>query len=250
MRQNAYASAAPDLSATPRTSTARVLTALSRRPGATTTVFFHPLGGGLLPYLGLIARMSRKGPVYGVRAVGLAAGERPDAAIPAMADRYADLVAALPEPADLLIGWSLGGVLAYESALRAPAGHTPDLVLIDSNPCPHTDRPDAYRGVRERVLRDAAGQLDAQEAERSRLTVDAHLQAYLAHRRPSGRYPGRVLVVPCTGGDAPDQAEGWRPLVDDLTVRTVDTDHFGVLDSPYLAVLAGHIEEFLAARPC
>jgi thioesterase domain-containing protein len=193
-----------------------------------------------------VAHLARKGPVHGLRAVGPAPGERPDRTVPAMADRYAALVAELPEPPNLLVGWSLGGLLAWETARRLP-GPAPDLVLIDSSPGPWDARPDAYRAARAHVLREAAAQLGPDAYRRTAATVDAHVAARRGHRA-AGLHPGRALVVACTRGDSPGQAGEWAPLVDDLTVCSLDADHFGALSGEPLRRLTALIDAFAGAR--
>ncbi|MFG3100951.1 thioesterase domain-containing protein [Streptomyces sp. NPDC048182] len=220
-----------------------LLVPLGRRPGTLGTVVFHPLGGGLLPYLGLVAHLSRHGPVYGVRALGLEEGEEPDTSIPDMADRYAELVATLPAPPGLFVGWSLGGILAFETARRMPAGRVPDLALIDSSPAPVGEGPEVYRAVRDQVLSEAATELDADALARTERTVDAHLGARAAHRA-EGRHPGRTLLVTCTGSDDPEQSRRWAPHLTEVSVRSLDTDHFGVLRAPHLKQLRMHVQEF------
>lgn len=225
-----------------------VLIPLGRRTGPTRTVIFHALGGGLMPYMGLVAYLARKGPVYGFRAYGLCPGERPDTRIPDLVDRYQALVDALPEPPDLLVGWSLGGLLAFEVALRAAEGRVPDTVLIDSSPGPWSELPDSYQVTRDNVLEEAAERLDAEALDRMRRTMDAHIAARLDHR-VTGRHAGRVLLVTATGSDDPGMTREWRRVTTDLTVRILDTDHFGLLAGPHLSALTAAVGEFLTAQP-
>ncbi|WP_448316611.1 thioesterase domain-containing protein [Streptomyces sp. CO7] len=228
-------------------STTPLLLPLGRRAGTLRTVVFHPLGGGLLPYLGLVAHLSRHGPVHGIRARGLEDGEEPDTRIPDMADRYAEAVNALPAPPDLFVGWSLGGLLAFETARRLTGGHTPDLVLVDSSPAPVGEGAEVYDTVRRHVLGEAATHMDADALLRTERTVDAHLAARTRYRA-QGRHPGRTLLVTCTGSDDPQQAARWSPHLEDLSVRSLDTDHFGVLRAPHLQQLRLYIQEFAGVR--
>ncbi|MFF5425396.1 thioesterase domain-containing protein [Streptomyces sp. NPDC012793] len=239
------------MSHSPKTETTAVLARplllpLGKRAGDLSTVLFPPLGGGLLPYLGLVAHLSRHGPVYGIRALGLEAGEEPDTRIPDMADRYAEVVTALPTRPSLLLGWSLGGLLAFETARRLPPGPAPDLVLVDSSPAPLREEPEAYAAVRRQVLREAAAHMDADALARTERTVDAQIEARTRYRA-EGRHPGRTLLITCTGSDDPRQARRWSPHLADVSVRSLDTDHFGVLRAPHLRQLSSHIQRFAAA---
>ncbi|WP_433544348.1 thioesterase II family protein (plasmid) [Streptomyces sp. CA-294286] len=220
-----------------------LLLPLGRRAGDIRTVVFPPLGGGLLPCLGLVAHLSRHGPVYGIRALGLEEGEEPDTRIPDMADRYAEAVAALPTRPDLFVGWSLGGLLAFETARRLTGVLPPDLVLIDSSPAPVGRNPAAYAAVRQQVLTEAAAHMDTDALARMERTVDAHLEARTRYRA-EGRHPGRTLLITCTGSDDPQQARRWSPHLADVFVHSLDTGHFGVLRAPHLQQLSSHIQQF------
>ncbi|MFD4787066.1 thioesterase domain-containing protein [Streptomyces sp. NPDC058459] len=220
-----------------------LLLPLGRRAGDISTVLFPPLGGGLLPYLGLVAHLSRQGPVYGIRALGLEEGEEPDTRIPDMADRYAEAVAALPSCPSLFVGWSLGGLLAFETARRLSGGHVPDLVLVDSSPTPIHEEPGAYVTVRRQVLSQAAAHLDADALARTERTVDAQIEARTRYRA-EGRHPGRALLITCTGSEDPQQVQRWSPHLADISVHHLDTDHFGVLRAPHLRQLSSHIQQF------
>ncbi|MFE9676922.1 hypothetical protein ACFYO5_22680 [Streptomyces sp. NPDC006259] len=100
--------------------------------------------------------------------------------------------------------------------------------------------------ARRQVLSEAADHMDADALVRTERTVDAHLGARIRHRA-QGRHPGRTLLI-CTGSDDPRQALRWSPHLADVSVHSLDTDHFGVLRTPHLRQLRRHIQEFVAAR--
>jgi thioesterase domain-containing protein len=224
-----------------------VLLPLGHRTGSTRSALFHPLGGGLGQYLGLVSHLARKGSVHGLRALGLYPGERPDTAVPAMVGRYTDLLRRLPEQPNLLVGWSLGGLLAWEAAQSlAVGGQPPDVVLIDSSPRSWRVDDPALIAVRERVMQQTVAQLGSESVAPVRDTLDAHIAARAGYQVGS-RHHGRALLVTCSGSDEPDQADRWAALADDLTVRTLDCDHFDVFSRSNLPLLTGFVDDFLAA---
>ena len=101
--------------------------------GDLTVVLVHPVGGTLMCYGELVARLPADVEVVGLERV---AGAHPeDASYRDLVSRYAaTLAAALPGRRIALLGWSLGGVLAHSVADRLAAlGHEVALVaLLDS----------------------------------------------------------------------------------------------------------------------
>ncbi|MEV0704757.1 thioesterase domain-containing protein [Saccharopolyspora sp. NPDC050389] len=200
------------------------------------SVVLPPAGGGIGPCLGVAAHLARRGPVHGVRASGLMAGERPDAAVPAMVERYWAVLEPLGAPS-LLFGWSLGGSLAWELALRyAERGRRPAVVMVDSPAVPEPVEADQRGRLRDVI----AGQADD---ERVRATTDAHITA-ASNYRARQRYPGPALLVACLR-ENPDHAKAWRNLAGHLRTAEVDCGHFEVLERPHLAPVLGHLDEFL-----
>lgn len=224
-----------------------VIVPLGRREGPTGTALFHALGGGLGHYLGLAPALARKGPLHGLRALGIQPGEEPDRTIAAMARRYAALLRELPQPPRLLVGWSFGGLLAWETGqlLADTTGFGPDVVLIDSSSRDWDAHDPVLRGIRERVLWETVAALGPESLEPVRRTLDAHIGARLAHRITPARHRSRTLLLTCTRGDDPEQAAAWGTLIPDLTVRSVDADHFGVFSRTTLPVVTGHLDDFI-----
>lgn len=103
----------------------------------------HPVGGDLRCY-DKFARAMRNRLVYGLRAHGLQAGTRPHTTLDRMIEHY---IAAIrnqqPEGPYCLMGWSTGGIFAYEIVRRLlDLGHevTP-LIMVD------TPRPFVFKKV-------------------------------------------------------------------------------------------------------
>jgi thioesterase domain-containing protein/acyl carrier protein len=82
----------------------------------------HAGGGNVLTYRNLAARLSEDQPVYCLQAKGLRQGDSPLGSVEEMADHYLKAVRAIyPHGPYCLVGYSLGGALAYEMACRLTA---------------------------------------------------------------------------------------------------------------------------------
>lgn len=200
------------------------------------SVVLPPAGGGVGPCLGAAAHLARRGPVQGVRASGLMAGEEPDTAVAAMVERYWAALEPLEVPS-VLFGWSLGGSLAWELALRyAEIGRRPAVVMVDSPAVAEPVTEQQRDHLREVI---AAGTTD----ESVRTTTDAHITAASGYQARQC-YPGPALLVACRR-ENPAHAAAWRNLAGHLRIAEIDCGHFEVLANPHLTEVLGHLDEFL-----
>ncbi|MZE79644.1 thioesterase domain-containing protein [Streptomyces xinghaiensis] len=229
---------------------ASLLTTVSNGRGlARRSVLLHPAGGGIGPYLGIALQLSRRSAVYGLRAAGLMAGERPDRSVPGMVRRYLRLVDGLGGPPDLLLGWSLGGTLAWELAsVFAERGHRPRVVMIDSPAQPVAHDAERYGSLRERVTAAAGVAPHGPDAALVARTTDAHIAAVGTHRVRSA-HDCPTLLITCTGGTGGGNNSAhlatWRALSSDLRVREIPCGHFEVLTPARLPAVLEHLTAFL-----
>ncbi|WP_432249549.1 alpha/beta fold hydrolase [Streptomyces sanyensis] len=95
----------------------------------------HPVSGSPYCYSGLVNALDPRRPAFGLEAPGFDGESEPAGSIAELAERHAaTLLDARPEGPFLLLGWSLGGVLAYETArlLTAAGREVPLVVVIDA----------------------------------------------------------------------------------------------------------------------
>ncbi|MBB3206093.1 myxalamid-type polyketide synthase MxaB [Rhodopirellula rubra] len=94
----------------------------------------HPVGGDLRCYDSL-ARAIKDRPVYGLRAQGLQAGSTAHETMDALVTDYTEIIRKTqPSGPYSLVGWSTGGVFAYEIARRLQENDetVQSLIMIDS----------------------------------------------------------------------------------------------------------------------
>ncbi|WP_329471268.1 amino acid adenylation domain-containing protein [Streptomyces sp. NBC_01723] len=260
-----------------------------RATGTARPVFcVHPGSGMSWCYSGLVRHVPADIPVYGIQAAGLDGDGPLPATLEEMAAEYADLVQeAQPEGPYRLLGWSLGGNVAFAMAaeLRARGQEVELLAFLDAYPrqagsgaetplaevFAHNLR-DAGFAVTEEELTggrfpsaryraflnasgDPMGRLDEDE-------LAAVLQVFmnnagLMRGHTPGTYDGDVLVLAAERADAGKLArrgaESWRPHVTGRIERVgVDADHLGLVQSDTaLAVIGRALAERLdrAAGP-
>jgi thioesterase domain-containing protein len=238
----------------------------------------HAVGGSVHEYAPLAQALGGACAVSGIEAAGLRAGATPVAGLATMAERYAALIReAQPAGPHRLIGWSMGGVLAYETArrLEAAGDKVALVVLIDA---PYRTVPsyadseeglaalfvaDALRGtgsvppasalrpvaeqlaeLAARLVPDPAGRAAMAGELNRRYAVFAAHTAALAGYEPSGPLDAAGVLVAAHGSK--DSAAYWTPLLRGgaQTVASA-ADHYGCLRPPAVAGIASAIRKVL-----
>jgi amino acid adenylation domain-containing protein len=251
--------------------------------GAAPIFCVHPGGGNTLSYWELARQLPAERAIYGIESWGLH-GRPPQQDFAAMAEEYAATIAAVGDPAPVIIGWCFGGPMAFATAqaLRR-SGHGVAKLIIVNGSVPEDDgslaqRPDDYLVRRfafhyqldlpegtlgHRDLLDAmrrVGRLppDSGEPElRSLLDVFTTnmtaLERYFIHEDTKLDRPDfPVLLVRAEPADEPpdpdDRTWGWGSVVGpDLGFASVPATHHGIMRQPKVVRLAELIARELEA---
>ncbi len=224
----------------------------------------HAVSGSPYPYAGLGRMIGADQPVYALEAPGFDNPLEPVADVGALADRYVSLLRGRHDTGPVsLLGWSFGGVVAHEMAVRltAAGADVRVLILVDSFcpvPGPAPDDREAVEwfvhdllrssGMTTAQAREAVGKLPGgtdperllgSAAARITLLADlgpellthrfevfrSHVHGLRAHRVTPG-YRGRVWCVETS--ESASAAASWQGALDDMEVRTVPGDHHSV----------------------
>lgn len=258
-------------------------------PGAPELVLVHPVTGSPRGYTHLARLLGGTAAVHGLMAPGLSGEAAPLESVPELAQAYLAAMDAhgLAEPYRL-VGWSFGGLVAYEMAARltrrgrkvellgvidsaAPGGRTPageDLLgVLFAAEVGRTEP----RGALELTAEDLAGagpdgvaELVAGELARRRgdrtadwiphvhalyLVFRAHMRAAAGYVPEPGGYPGDLLCIACETKTAVDRTVGWPEFVAGHTTRhVIPGDHYSIVEPPNVQALAGLLLPYLGRR--
>ena len=256
-------------------------------PGGERTplVCFHPAGGNVLCYKALADALGRDWPMYMVQASGLEAGQSLQPSVELMITGYLpELQEIIRDRPIILLGWSFGGLLAWEAAerLRKFGTKIESVILLDS-----VASPDPIRSILQKDEADfIASMFDEMglgSAEYLRtLTPDERLDRIIQHAGgndylPEGldrqhtrrllalfqnnglaalRYQpqtseNRILLIrpklasSQAPGIAGDDYNGWAQLCSrGVEVCWIDGTHGQMLTHPFVQQLADHIRKY------
>lgn len=233
----------------------------------------HAVGGSVHEYAPLARELDGTWRLAGIPAAGLRAGDTPVDDLATMAARYAGVVRdAQPAGPYRLVGWSMGGVLAYETARRlAAAGADVALLVLIDTPFRLVPRfADSAEGLTALFVADALrgagqepdtagipadGQL-ARLAERlapapeERASLAAELarrhEVFVAHTTAlAGYLPDGPLDAPAVlvhAARSPDSTADWaRLLRPGARTVSVPAGHYDCLRPPAAARIAAAI---------
>jgi len=176
-----------DLKASPESAFDRVLPLRSR--GNQPPLFCtHPAGGLCWCYAGLMRELDPQRPIYGLQVSAVMHDEPFPASIEAMADDYVTAIRRIQSSGPYyLLGWSFGGVVAFEIAcrLQQQGEQVASLTLMDSYPS--TDSRPARVESDDEILREAASVIGVDVAQFGNRAVD--FDAFFHAAQNAGRLP-------------------------------------------------------------
>jgi thioesterase domain-containing protein/acyl carrier protein len=247
-----------------------LVTLQSGDPDRAPTLFcLHPVGGSAMAYLGLVEQLPTHIPVCAFN------NELDDAAddVARMATRYLrEMRQRQASGPYYLLGYSFGGVVAYEMArqLVAEGSEVAGLFMIDT-PAPlygdEDPNPEVHKGDRfssflaQAILNHLIPEhLDDDERDRFRQRIEHNQRALASYRiDPADSIGLRIIVFRASreaaylreagrhaAFDSPDF--GWKQASPRSTieVRTVPGDHFSVMNQP--EALANQLASLLAGE--
>jgi len=243
-----------------------------------TLVCVHPLAGDVVSYFDLARALRADRAVLAIRARGFHANESVATSVHQMATDYAEeLMAAAFDSRLALLGWSLGGRIAFEMAVEMERrGRRPELLAIVDVAASTEYEPPGAGGVWRYArdfwgidLREELAGLDpdaqiarfleefmrrglmplaaAQDVRRRVIVFGANLMAAKAYAE-STRYGGRVVVFRQELDALALQQSGGTALGWDLrcespvSVEIVPGDHKSTLMPPHVTTLAARLE--------
>lgn len=229
-----------------------------------TILAIPPAGGHSFCYLEL-ARLLPDYPFYLFQAPGLDPQQPLDYTIPELAARYIAEAKRLAIPGPYwLIGWSFGGVVAYEMAQQWKV----DRIILFDSPAPKAMLANALSAT-QRLIRLARNfQVEISENELTNtpeaqqlqkildqaqqketlplgisldqayrwLAVFQHHEQILLQYAPAQPLPyqGNVLLIYAAPSQANELISAWQSYVSNLKVKPISCSHFALLQKPYV----------------
>jgi thioesterase domain-containing protein len=245
-----------------------------------------PVSGSSFVYRSLAGALDPERPVHGFESPGLDGMRPPLTSIAAMAEEYLTaLLAHRPDGPYLLVGYSMGGTIAFEMARRLLAdGREVAVVALIDGPPPRPEPPATEEEAVRQFLADVAGAMGrdlgdiALDPAIGELPTDSRMACIHAALRAQGLVPDGVGVEFVSGRypvfranmqakrayDPPvcavdivairasrsegTGADAWRPWTTGAVNEVVvPGDHYSIWREPGLPLLAEAIDEILRA---
>ena len=245
----------------------------------------HPVSGSSYGYVELARLLDRAQPVYGIEAAGFDDEQAPIRSVPELASTYVSAIEDLHLSDGLcLLGWSVGGVIAFDMAQRlAAAGAAPHVLILIDAAVRQTVRMPPERDVLRRFLFELLQasalpmlELDSilarqpESAEAARVLTEvvaagltppemsgdflerryrvfrANMEAFVGYGVDGG-YEGPSVLI--RGSESPAASMPWEAVLRDLEIHTVAGDHHSIWKGESLLALGAIVRRCLERRP-
>lgn len=230
----------------------------------------HPASGSAYCYSGLAQLLGPRQPVFGLESPGLDDDRLPVDSVADLVDAHLVTMSRAGTGAGVcLLGWSMGGTVAFELAhrLRSAGTEVAALIIVDAPVPQRAERP-SDQDVLRRFLLETGGpavESDDQAADLLRIlrqppeddTADeftalriryaafrANTWAFIAHRI-TRRYPAPIHLIRAV--QSPADRMRWNDWADDVTSHVVPGDHLSMWTGATLTILAQTVRQILAA---
>jgi thioesterase domain-containing protein len=217
----------------------------------------HGLGSSVMEFSELIKSMRTDRAIYGLQAKGSDGTNPPLTCIEDMAQFHLDAIGSVQLLGPYtLIGYSLGGLVAFEMAreLVAKGEKIASLTMIDSYP--NTESLSRWN-----VIQLAAAQLKYRVSDLMQLSAYRRIRVPLNRIRQRARfsdflawtryrprfYDGEIKFIRAASSHYPAPAQIWGRLATDLEIESTPGDHHTVL-STHSADLASLLNRHLRSR--
>jgi amino acid adenylation domain-containing protein len=221
---------------------AEALVTLRSGSGLPPVVFVHAVGGGVSDFRHVASHLDPRRPMYALHGLGDAparieeAGARCSAAIESR----------VPAGPIHLVGWSHGGLVAWEAAhrLRAAGRAVGALVLVDA------PAPGVLEGVAFSFAAEPPADLEADDARAWIAGVESRARAAREYRpRP---YGGDVVLIRGTESEGAllgDDWLGWQGLVEGrLALEWASGSHMSMMEGEGARRIASIVEQHASGR--
>ncbi|NPC86792.1 hypothetical protein HPC49_52485, partial [Pyxidicoccus fallax] len=233
---------------------------LLQKGGSRTPIFcVHPIGGDVFCYIELARQLGDEQPFYGLRARDSGATGESDTSLEALARAYlASIRSVQPAGPYRLMGWSMGGNIAFELArqLEAQGEEVELLALIDAYArpldrlAPNTDLGEVAKELLASELQQLPEHLDHPRIAALHQRLERHLRLLSTYE--PGTYGGELVLLQATDVVDPSiQAHdnGWHSLVSQgIKVHGMPGNHYTILRPPNVQCLVEQLRAYLQKR--
>lgn len=243
----------------------------------------HPISGSAYPYAALGQLLDSRQPVYGFEAPGFEDGRAPLTSLEALSAEYLEVLGHVaPGGPYLLLGWSMGGAIAFDMAQRlsASGASVPLLVVIDTA-VPVTMELPVQKAMLHRFVVDMMGvsgtspaglgavfrglpddvapacvfemversqllppEIDAEFLDGRYRVFRAHIGALFGHEA-HGPYQEKVVLIRAAG--TPPGTMRWGSVAGDVEEHVLAGDHYSIWTGESLRAMSRIVQQALDA---